>query len=344
MTPTDFPPHPDLLYRALRFGADYGELVRQDVGALTDVERFRARCKALADEWQHRARDLDCSGSPADRGHAWRQLACYRHFSGLKLGAAHFREDSQAIEDDSRPYIEELLPTLFGWQVQRVEAPLYRGYRIQAATRPGRYLAWFIGGLDSRKEIELLGIAREWAQAGVDVLILDLPGQGTRFGAGCLRQHFDAAVAHIAERTRQEWGYRALAVIGLSLGGHLALRAAALCDAIGAVVSIGGFHDSRVAGHLPPPVRAHLSAAVEGDAAQQADWLSLQGLRLACPALHVHGSHDQLVDAVQSSALQTWCSSLEWWQIDGAEHVCTSRFGWLLGDIRRWSAQRMPAP
>lgn len=344
MDTTAIPHHPDLLYRALRFGADYGELLRQDVGALTDLERFRARCAELADEWQCRAQDLDRTGPQADRGHAWRQLACYRHFSDLKLGAAHFREHSQAIEDYSREYVEHLLPAIFGWQVQRVEAPLYSGYRIQAATQPAPYLAWFIGGLDSRKEIELLGIAREWAQAGIDVLILDLPGQGTRFGAGCLRHDFDAALAHLSGRVRQEWGYRALAAIGLSLGGHLALRAAAMSDAIDAVVSLGGFHDSRVAAALPPLVRAHLCAAVEGDAAREPDWLSLPDLRPSCPALHVHGANDQLVDAAQVAALRSWYSSLAWWEIEGAEHVCTSRFGWLLGDIRRWIAQRMPLP
>ncbi|HET9645472.1 MAG TPA: hypothetical protein VFP68_19420 [Burkholderiaceae bacterium] len=328
--------HPDILYRAFAFGVDYGELIQGDIANLVELPRFRARCETLAEEWRCRATELQQDGRLEDSARAWRHAAIYLHFSRIKLGAARFRDDSLCIENWCRPQLE-FHSTSHASHAERVFASSHVGYRILAGERQSSRLVWVIGGLDSRKEVELIGVAREWIGAGTDVLLLDLCGQGTLLGEGGLRTHFDGAVLDVAEHALSRWRYRTLTVVGLSLGGHLALRASSVCNSISSAVSVGGFHDDRVATALPAHMREHLALSLNGDAAtSEMSWLSLQGLQPRCPVLHVHGKNDQLVGGEQCALLRGWSPKLQWRDIDGAEHVCTSRFAWLLPELRHW--------
>ena len=329
------PMYPDLLYRAFYFGLDYGELTSAGgAGTLQDLQLFRARCSHLAGQWRERAVSFEIERRGAMRAVAQFRAARYAHFAALKV-PGDFAALSARIEQDSCNYICEVLPAQWHCLVEPVASDLYRGYLLKQSGAKG--VVWVIGGLDSRKEIELLGMARVFLADGFDVLLLDMPGQGTQLGLTTLANAYDAASLLVLDELASRRAYQKIVLCGLSLGGFLALRSAQ--DArVAACVSFGGFYDGKISRHLPPQIKAHLTLALNGDYADDGsfEWLSLESLPPKVPCLQVHGENDALVDSEQIKALCRWHPHLQLMRVAGAEHVCTSRFAWLLPEVLHW--------
>jgi hypothetical protein len=114
----------------------------------------------------------------------------------------------------------------------------------------------FCNGLDSVKEMIFLSVRFEFAKRGVSCLMVDQPGVGEalRLGGLCAiaesEQWAAAAVDYL--ETRRDVDHRRLAIMGWSLGGYYAPRAAAfekrfkLCIAWGANHTIGGNYSGTV--------------------------------------------------------------------------------------------------
>lgn len=329
--------YPDLLYRAFWFGVDYGEMASQV--DLNDLVSFQRRCETLAAEWLERAERRELRGALDLAASARQQAAVYFHFGALKSGGENHLALSRRIASLCRPHVMSDRLGHSGTEVESLSINGCDGFHVRhiSTSSDTRAVVWLFGGLDSRKEIELAGVGREMLRQGLDIVFLDMPGHGTSFDTQTLAADFDRTVDIADQWFSQRYGRARVCALGLSMGGHLALRAASLLEGI-SVVSIGGFFDADVARHLSSQIAAHLRKAI-GDQTEGISerWLDLAQLRAPKgKSLHVQGSEDRLVDADQVNRMRHWMPELTLWEIPGGEHVCTSRFSWLLPDLASW--------
>jgi len=207
--------------------------------------------------------------------------------------------------------------------------------------------AWFVPG--SRPEPvlllhgygatkrEMLHHAAFLHEAGWPLLLLDLRccgesgGQAVTFG-GRERDDVAAALAHL--RARPDVDGERIGVFGLSLGGALALMAAADCPAVRAVVAESSFanihsvvrRNFRAATRLPHFPFAHLTVwLVERRWGVRADRIAPEreiGAREDCAVLLIHAENDDVVGVQDAHAIFTAARGpKELWLIPDAEHA-----------------------
>lgn len=218
-----------------------------------------------------------------------------------------------------------------------------------AATDPARAPCMvFCNGLDSVKEmVYLSGAARELAARGVSTLMVDQPGSG-----GALRQNNLTAVADSERWARAAFDYlltradvdpSCIGIMGWSLGGYFAPRAAAfeprfaLCVAWGANYDWGDLQKRRLQreGDRPVPHYWEHVQWVWGQKSLEefmafAPRVSLKGVldRIRIPLLVTHGAGDRQIplghaqatydDAINSPKRELRIHTL---QTGGTEHV-----------------------
>jgi 2,6-dihydroxypseudooxynicotine hydrolase len=199
------------------------------------------------------------------------------------------------------------------------------------------------GGLDSSKECELHYFARHFFEREMTVAYADLPGQGELFGHLSVLDHFDEYVPALIARTYDVLPDAGrLGVFGVSLGGYLALRAAAGANAIRAVASLGGFFDHAPFRNLGVDAREALVRAFTLDVPADLESLgrdvSLDRFAAGpkCPMLIVHAERDHLVAEEQIHKIQKWASGSSVVALPGAEHVGTTQFPTVLPRIADW--------
>lgn len=171
------------------------------------------------------------------------------------------------------------------------------------ARRPGRPAVLLCHGR-SRRASWMLPLADALADA-YDVCLFDLIHHGDRgYGTTTLSIREALDVAAVLDRLEAE-GYDRIGLVGISIGGASAIRAAAgRTGALRALVSIGCFHDLETflrerhrAHHYPPylyPATRWLVRLLAGysiDEVQPAASMA----RVAVPALVLHGTADRLV-------------------------------------------------
>lgn len=211
------------------------------------------------------------------------------------------------------------------------------GYARRQASAAAPWVL-LVHGLDSAKEVELDHLAQGLVRRGASVLYVDFPGQGELAGTSSLRQ-FDAAFAR-AVSWIGTYGVEppCLGVLGVSLGGHLACRAAALTPQVRSVVCLGGFFDLAALVGLPAPALAKLrvSYGIDGGAPLAELGAAIDLAPLPTPAaphlLLVHGAKDHLADGEQMRRLLRWAPQSILRQYAGGEHVCTNLFARCLPD------------
>lgn len=138
-----------------------------------------------------------------------------------------------------------------GLDVERVEIP-YEGSSFTALFVPGegdgpRPTMVFCNGLDSVKEMIYLSVRDTFAKRGISVLMVDQPGVGEALRLGGLRAIPDserwasAAVDYL--ETRSDVAADRIGMMGWSLGGYYAPRAAAYEKRFKLCVSWGANHN-----------------------------------------------------------------------------------------------------
>lgn len=217
-------------------------------------------------------------------------------------GLAAFRRGvearGEAVEFVEIPYEGGVLPALF------VPAQ---------ASGPAPCIV-HLNGLDSTKESGYAKLAHGYAQRGIASLFCDQPGSG-----GALRLHDlptlvemerpVAACIDALER-RSDVDPERIGVLGVSMGGYFAPRAAAFEPRLACCVVLGAFYDflevARTAGERGPEY-ANSTSDMQGQmiwVTGSADFGSAVGLlsgftldkvaeRIRCPLLVVHGGRDR---------------------------------------------------
>lgn len=204
---------------------------------------------------------------------------------------------------------------------ERVQVP-YEGTTLPAWFMRGRGSAEkaptvvFFNGLDGSKEVGILYGGIELAARGINTLAIDGPGQGETLRLQNITSRYDwevparAAYEYVARR--DDVDPKRVAIMGISMGGYLAPRAAAMEPRFAACVAWGGHFDYHEAwtrrrremesgGTRVSAPHFHLLWVLgvpDMDAAmEKLKKYTLAGVaeKISCPFLVVHGEHDTIV-------------------------------------------------
>ena len=206
-------------------------------------------------------------------------------------------------------------------QIERVDLP-YEGTTLPAwflkaegASGPAPTVVMF-DGLDNAKEMSVLFGGVEIARRGIHVLAIDGPGQGEALRLQGIPSRYDyevpAGAAYDYLAKRPEVDAKRVAVMGFSMGGYYAPRAAAMDPRFAACVAWGGhfdYHESWVrrrkiqeAGGTKLSAPGFQLPWVLGMPDMDACMKKLENYRLhgvaekmRCPFFCIHGENDNIV-------------------------------------------------
>lgn len=237
-------------FAASRMAADgvfYGDLVRlkREIGPWSE---WFDRWTALGAEYERRADEALAAGFGLTAGEHYWQAALslhYAHFLWYHDPARH----AEAGAEKARLY-RKAAPFLSP-PAERLDIP-FDGTHIPAYLRLPRSrherFPWviLIGGLESTKE-ESLRFENMCLARGLATVTFDGPGQGEYLHQRHLVPDFERYTSAIVDALegRPELDRGRLGILGRSLGGHYAVRAAACDDRFRACVSWGVFYDFR---------------------------------------------------------------------------------------------------
>ncbi len=197
---------------------------------------------------------------------------------------------------------------------RRVEVPWRTGMlpaylTIPRGVGPARPLVVLLNGVTTSKE-ELILWRRAYVDRGMAVLALDWPGTGELVGAGPPDPDHDDLTDGLIDLATHERGLdpTRVALVGFSLGGAMAVRAATLDRRIAAVVAVTPPYDIRAwADAVLPLLRDQFGAwsAEEGRLAQLAEGFALGPAvsRLRAPLLVFGAGRDLLVPPTEAVRL-----------------------------------------
>jgi 2,6-dihydroxypseudooxynicotine hydrolase len=211
-----------------------------------------------------------------------------------------------------------------------------------------------VPGLESAKE-EMEAYELPFLSRGIATLMVDGPGQGEAEYEHPIRGDFEVPAAAIVDwvLTRTDVDTTRIGLWGVSMGGYLAPRAAALEKRITACIALAGpydFHD--IWENLPDlsretfRVRSH--CATQREAKAYSATLTLKGgiaRRIECPLFILMGKQDRLVDWRHAQRLADEVSGpVELLYIEDGNHIANNRpWRWraLSAD---WMAQQLGLP
>jgi len=249
------------LNHAAAFGADISEVLQASAHVRAgDAEGWFAAWSELGDRNLERAGAL---GDPLDRGRALLRAHTYFLRSTFFLPAEDPRRTSSSRRDRAAFYAAldalgvavEPIPVPYGHA--HLNALLYRPVGPPRST-----LIVFCGGSDTTLEELYFFLGAAARERGYAVLTFEGPGQGSvaREQGLYMTPEWEKPTSrvldtYLAAHARPEH----IVMVGLSLGGYLAMRAAAFDDRIEGVVAYDVFYDGReVAGRNVPPLAVPL--------------------------------------------------------------------------------------
>ncbi len=186
------------------------------------------------------------------------------------------------------------------------------GYlRLPNGTRPAPCVV-LIPGLDATKE-DFISFTELCLRRGLATFAFDGPGQGEVRPQSPLVDGYESSVLAVinALAARPEIDAQRIALLGRSLGGHYALRAAAADLRVACAVVFGGFHDLTHWDAMPALTREGFrqatGAATEEEARRRLAFATLEGVLgyVRCPVLVVHGKRDAIIPWHQAQRIAT---------------------------------------
>jgi dienelactone hydrolase len=334
-----------LYHRMIHFGVGYGDL--QQITA--EPEQWDVFCERLANFAEQFAKEAQQSLTEKHQITArdyFRRSVDYYHFAQMRTSDLN---QAQRYREYSRGYFQQFA-ALEHSALKRFEFPfqgtVIPGY-VNIVNRRAPCIILF-GGLDSAKEVELYYFSKIFFQRGLSVCYFDCPGQGELNGKLPMISYFDSAIQILIDwlLSGEMIQPAALGAFGVSLGGYLVLRAWSQNPPIKACISLSGFYNYEVFRHLRAGALPTLNVALFGKpdhpSIEQLKSVSLNELAADTrrPILLVHGTRDHLVNEVQIEKLKMWAPHIEININEGAEHVCTSRFSFLLPHLGDWMSKQ----
>ncbi|MBV8837461.1 MAG: alpha/beta hydrolase [Alphaproteobacteria bacterium] len=311
-------------------GADLGEVYKV-------VAALKARAgdnAAWFAEWHAMGRKVEAlAEAAAAKGHSATASAAFmRAANYIQTGERLLqprRDESQAAYAQAVKLFQKGIGEVPYLSIEAVEVPFENGKALpayfvksrDAGNAPLPTLVFF-DGLDITKEMQYFRGVPEIVKRGIAVLIIDAPGTGEAIRFRGMPARFDSNVAGTAAvnylETRRDVDRERLAVMGISLGGYYAPRAAAFEPRFKACVSWGAIWDYHATWQKRIEKAFNASLSVPGehinwvlgvdnlDAALKKleDW-RLAGVaeKVQCAYLLTHGERDAQIPIEDARAL-----------------------------------------
>ena len=326
--------------------SDLQRILERVVDLRTWYPSFRQEAEEaerLAERFAVEGRSL----SAADQFH--RASACY-HW-GAYLARFGSPEKAEGRSRRVRRYREAV--SLWGDRIVPVAIP-YRGTEMPGylhLTDGGEPcpVVIMVNGADSVKE-EYHNWARQFVRRGLSVLTIDGPGQGEMLGKLPMRpeaweEPMGAAIDALEASGRVDAAR--VGIWGSSMGGFLALRAAAFDQRIRAAISSGGFFDFRDYRFWALSTQLNVLEDLGVDSLAEArayidEQCTLSGVveKIEVPYLVIHGARDELV-SVQEGRRMAEGPNGEFVNFEDGFHTCTNHNATLVPLMCDWMAAKL---
>lgn len=320
------------------------------LGRIVDLRTWYPSFRREAEEAERLGERFAGEGrslSAADQFH--RAAACY-HW-GAHLARFGSPEKADGRLHRVRCYREAV--SLWGDRIVPVAIP-YRGtelpgYLHLANGEGSGPVVMMVNGADSVKE-EYHNWARQFVRRGLNVLTMDGPGQGEMLGRLPMRpegwEEPMGAAIDVLETSGRVDADR-VGIWGSSMGGFLALRAAAFEPRIRAAISSGGFFDFRDYRYWPLSTQLNVLEDLGVEALAEArayidERCSLEGAveRIEAPYLVIHGARDELVSVEEGRRMAEGPNG-EFVNFEDGFHTCTNRNAVLVPLMCDWMAAKL---
>jgi 2,6-dihydroxypseudooxynicotine hydrolase len=318
--------------RFIANGVDYNDFVRT-TGSLTRWDEWLDAWTATAEVHAGLAQSAAERGHRRSAGEAYLRAAVSYHFSKFVwvLDPARNRRNTEAAVRSMYAAHALLDPT-----AERIEATLDGASVVANLRRPAAdgavALVVLIPGLDSTKE-EFFVWESAFLDRGMATLSLDGPGQGETGFRLDIRPDYDVAVAAILDAVtdRPELDMKRIGAVGVSLGGHYVVRAAAFEPRLKAIAGISGAYDFAANWDAMPEltretVAHHTGAQDEAEARHRAHELDLEGVaqRVGQPCLVITGKLDRVIPWQETKRIADAVPGAEWVLYEDGTHVCNN--------------------
>ena len=361
-----FPDHPELSVQTIRLIAQvaYGGADYFDAAAAAaridpeDPESWQAEWRDLGARVERRAQEaLDASHGQA----------ALRHF----LHAGSYYRQSDFFLPGRDPRKKELFlkaracfleaARLYDPPIETIEVPCggerYRGY-FHAPSAGPLPAVLLLGGADSLAEELFVLAGPELARRNIALMLVDTPGRGSTLRVDGIPTRPDyevpvsAAVDSLA--ARPEVDPSRIGLLGISLGGYYAPRAAGFDDRFRAMVLWCGCFDVLADLYaFYPPIQSQmqwiLGVDSDAEARDRLAAFNLRGIagRISCPTLVSHAEGDALMDPAGARKLyeEIACADkeLRLWpkEAGGAVHCNWDSLSVALPYMLDWLADRL---
>jgi 2,6-dihydroxypseudooxynicotine hydrolase len=327
-------------------GVDYNDFVGTTQGIETWEGWLDAWC-ANGDMHAELARDAERHGRSLSAGEAWVRAALSYHFAKFvwMFDMAKYRAAADKAVASLYAAHSHLDPT-----AERIEMDLEGNMMVANLRRPAENgrppLVILLPGLDSTKE-EFFNWENVFLKRGMATLSLEGPGQGETGYHTTIRADYEVAVSTALDvlEKRQDLDLNRVGIVGVSLGGYYAPRAAAFEPRIKAVSPIGGGYDfGDNWDQLPLITREafihHTGSSDAEEARIKASQLSLAGVaeRIQQPMLIVFGKLDRLIPWQHAERLAAEAPNATLVMYPDGNHVVNNRpykYRPLVGDWMR---------
>lgn len=313
-------------------GVDYNDFV----GVTSGVERWEEwldAWRANGDMHADLARKAEAAGRTLTAGEAWVRAALSYHYAKFVWMVDMGKYRAAADEAVASLYEAHKLldPT-----AERIEMGLEGELMVANLRRPGGAdkppLVIVLPGLDSTKE-EFFHWENVFLRRGLATLSLEGPGQGETGYNTHIRPDYEVAVSTALDAigSRNDLDLTRVGIVGVSMGGYYAPRAAAFETRIKAVIPIGGPYNFGECWDILPVITRetfvhHSGAADEEGGRQVAFTLSLEGVasRIRQPMLIIFGKQDRLIPWAQAERLAAEAPMAELVMYPDGNHVCNN--------------------
>ncbi len=296
------------------------------------------------------AREAEEAGRNLTAGEAWIQAALSYHFAKFvwMLDLARHRAAADRAVAAMRHAHRLLDPT-----AERLELDFEGATMVGNLRRPPGIdrppLVVLIAGLDSTKE-EFFAAENVFLARGMATFSLDGPGQGETGYTATIRPDFEAPVAAALDVlcARPDLDGNRVGMLGVSLGGYYAARAAAFEPRIRAVVISGGPYDYGALIRHRAPHSFATFARGSGTTSKEETYefaarLTLDGVlgRLTQPMVVVFGQQDRLVPWEHAVRVAKEAPNADLWLFEEGNHVCLNLAYRWRPQAADWLAERL---